>query len=127
MAKGEKTGGRKPGTPNLATSEIKVLARAHGAAAIDAAAKLAGLVIGDDGKPIGVAHSEQARIAALNVILERGYGKATQPLANEAENPVEAPSVIRIILVGPEDIKGERPLVTDRHNGRLNSIKRYQA
>ena len=34
------------------------------------------------------AKNEQTRIAAAKELLDRGYGKATQPLANDPENPL---------------------------------------
>lgn len=72
-----KTGGRQKGVPNKATAEIKEIARCYGPKAIKELAKLAGL--DKDGK--GKADSEQARIGALNAILDRGYGKAAQAIA----------------------------------------------
>lgn len=65
--------GRKPGVPNKATREIKGIAQQYGPDAVRELAKLAGLS-GDEGR----AESEQARIAALNAVLDRGYGKASQ-------------------------------------------------
>ena len=70
---GEHRGGRKPGTPNKATRDIRELAQVHSAEAVKELAKLAGLVKGTKG-----AESEQARIAALKELLDRGHGKATQ-------------------------------------------------
>jgi hypothetical protein len=81
--------GRKKGVPNKVTAEVKDIAQQYGAAAIEAAAKLAGLVVGKDGEPEGQAESEQARIAALNIILDRAYGKATQLVTGEDGGPVK--------------------------------------
>lgn len=99
MAKGKKTGGRVAGTPNKATHEVRDLARKYGPAAIEAAARLAGLVLvvapnkegdGEIEVPEGMAESEPARIAALQLILDRAYGKATQPLSGgDGEGPIE--------------------------------------
>lgn len=86
---GERRGGRVAGTPNKATVEIKDLAREWGPSAIGALAKLAGLHVGEDGMPLGMAESEQARIAAMTIILDRAYGKAAQPHTGEGgEGPV---------------------------------------
>lgn len=63
-----KTGGRKPGTPNKATADIKALAQVHGEQAIGT---LAGM-IGDTSLP------PAARVAAAKELLDRGYGKAGQ-------------------------------------------------
>ena len=59
--------------PNKATRDIKALAQVYTAKAIEELAKLAGMV---EGEP--KADSEQARIAALKELLDRGHGKATQ-------------------------------------------------
>jgi hypothetical protein len=71
MAIGRKTGGRVAGTPNRATADIKALAQEYTPEAIKALAKLAGLV--DDVPP---AESEQARVAAIKELLDRGHGKS---------------------------------------------------
>jgi phage terminase small subunit len=68
MAKGRKTGGRVAGTPNKSTAEIRDIAQQHGPAAIAEAARL-----------MLCAESEAARLTAIGIILERGYGKAVQP------------------------------------------------
>ena len=61
-----------PGGRPKAVEEIRELARAHCPGAI---AELARLAV--------EAKSESARIAAIRELLDRGYGKATQPLADE--------------------------------------------
>lgn len=63
-----KTGGRKAGTFNKTTADIKALAQDYGAAAI---AALAGMV-NDDAIP------PAARVSAAKELLDRGYGKASQ-------------------------------------------------
>jgi len=73
MAIGRKTGGRVAGTPNRATADIKAFAQEYTPKAIEALAKLAGLV--DDVPP---AESEQARVAAIKELLDRGHGKSIQ-------------------------------------------------
>ena len=69
MAAGIKTGGRKKGVPNKATAELKDLARQYTLPALQELARLA-----------IQAESEQARVAAIKELLDRGYGKATQPV-----------------------------------------------
>jgi hypothetical protein len=64
---GRKTGGRKKGTPNKATAEIKALAQLHAEAAMKELARLA-----------TGAESEAARVAAIKELFDRGFGKATQ-------------------------------------------------
>ena len=70
MAKGKKTGGRVAGTPNKSTLEIRELAKKHGPAAIRTAVSL-----------MMSADSDATRLAALKEILDRGYGKVSQPQA----------------------------------------------
>jgi hypothetical protein len=62
---GERRGGRKPGVPNKATAEVRLLAREHRPAAIKELARLA-----------TEARSGQARIAASNALLDRAYGRS---------------------------------------------------
>lgn len=76
--KGVKQGGRKPGTPNKATVEIKALAREYCA---DAMKELARLAIG--------AESEQARVSAIKELFDRGFGKATQTIGGDVDAPIE--------------------------------------
>jgi hypothetical protein len=67
MAKGRKTGGRVAGTPNKATAEVRDLARSYAPEAIRELARLAKEAV-----------SEQARVSAINSLLDRGYGKPSQ-------------------------------------------------
>ena len=66
--KGRKTGGRQKGAPNKATAEVKALAREYAPTALREIARLA-----------CEAESESVRVAACKEILDRAYGKATQP------------------------------------------------
>lgn len=90
MAKGFKTGGRVAGTPNKATAELKAIARQHAPEAIEA---LVNVIRSTD--------SDAARVAAIREMLDRGYGKATQLIGGDEDNPVR--TVTEIQLVGPED------------------------
>lgn len=98
MAKGQKTGGRTAGTPNKATSEVKVLAGKYGPDAIKALAGLAGLITTGKTKE---AESEAARVAALKEILDRAYGKASQPIAGDEDNPLRVINEIKRTIVRP--------------------------
>jgi hypothetical protein len=69
MALGRKTGGRKPGTPNKATAEIRDAAQRYTAEALETLRDI-----------MRAGTSEQARISAANSILDRGWGKPTQIL-----------------------------------------------
>lgn len=67
MPVGAKFGGRKKGTPNKATAEVKALAMEHTPAAIRGLAKLA-----------KTARSEMVRVAAWREILDRAVGRPAQ-------------------------------------------------
>jgi hypothetical protein len=69
--------GRKRGTPNKATAEIKELARQYSEEAVKELARLA-----------TNAESESARVAAIRELLDRGYGRATQPIGGDPDNPL---------------------------------------
>jgi hypothetical protein len=74
MAKGLKTGGRKHGSLNKVTAEVRNLARQHTAAAIK---RLAKLMQSEDGN---------VALAACKEILDRGHGKSAQAVL-AAVNP----------------------------------------
>jgi hypothetical protein len=74
-----KGAGRKPGSLGRATADIKAIARPYGAPAIAELARLAGLTA-EAG-----ALSEQTRVAALRELLDRGFGRATQHIAGDAD------------------------------------------
>ena len=82
---GERRGGRKAGTPNKATVELKELARQYTVEALEA---LLSVVRGQDGA---------AKVAAAREILDRGYGKASQVLAGDPDAPL---TVTQVQLVG---------------------------
>lgn len=55
-----------------------------------------------------------ARVSAANAILDRGWGKATQPLANGSDGPLELIHRIERVIVHPEKgsdqvVEMERP------------------
>jgi len=79
-----KTGGRQKGTPNKSTAQIKELAREYGPAAIERLAEKAGLLEHLGKMP---ADTDAAQIAAIKELLDRGYGKATQPISGDEEAP----------------------------------------
>jgi hypothetical protein len=69
--------GRKKGTPNRATKEIRELARQYGPDAIEC---LFGLMTS--------AKNEQTRLAAANSLLDRGFGRVSHEAATESEKTV---------------------------------------
>lgn len=80
---GERRGGRKKGTPNKATAEVKALARSYGPKAIEKLARLAGLLAEGE----GAAASEQAQVSAITQLLDRGYGKPAQVVEGSDDGP----------------------------------------
>lgn len=81
---GERRGGRKPGSRNKATAEIKELAMAFAPAAIAEAGRLS-----------KSAESETARLAAINIILDRAYGKPKQAMEHSGPDggPIQTADV----------------------------------
>ena len=77
---GERRGGRKAGTPNKCTSDLKELAREYTA---DALQTLVSVMAGGEGIPAA------AQVSAANAILDRGYGKPSQTI-DAGENIVGA-------------------------------------
>jgi hypothetical protein len=90
MAQGVKTGGRKAGTPNKATADIKAAAQAY---TEDALATLAQIMKAGE--------SEAARVAAANSILDRGFGKPRQSVDLDAQVKADF-STIELVGVSPE-------------------------
>jgi hypothetical protein len=64
--------GRKKGVPNKATADIKALAVKHAPAAIKELVRL-----------MTKAESEATRVAAAKELLDRGLGKAAQPIEGD--------------------------------------------
>jgi len=96
--KGQKTGGRKAGTQNKVQREDRKLAQKYGPKAIKEIATLAGLE-GTTGK----AENETTRLGALNALLDRAYGKPTQPIDGDGEGgAIQVINEIRRTIVRPE-------------------------
>ncbi len=74
MAKGFKTGGRKAGTLNKATADVRALAQQYAPEAVDELARLS-----------TEADSESARVAAIKELLDRSYGRAKQAMELSAD------------------------------------------
>ena len=81
VPKGVRIAGRQKGTPNKSTAEIKDLARAFGPQAVAELARIAGLTKGIPSE------NEQTRVAAIKELLDRGYGKSTQPISGDENGP----------------------------------------
>lgn len=67
--------GRKKGSPNKVTAEVRSIAQQYGEQAIKMLAEM--MLAGD---------SESARIAAAKEILDRAYGKASQVIEGPGEH-----------------------------------------
>ena len=76
---GERRGGRRRGTPNKATAEIKALASEHVPAIVKELVRLA-----------TKATNEATRVAAGKELLDRVFGKAPQALVGDPKNPLAA-------------------------------------
>ena len=72
MAKGRKTGGRRRGTPNKATAEIRGAAQQYTKEALEVLVQVA-----RNGQ------SDAARVSAACALLDRGHGRPTQAVAGE--------------------------------------------
>ena len=85
---GERRGGRQKGTPNKSTRELKAALQKHQDELIKA---LLDLTRSED---------ERVRLGAIQACLDRGWGKAAQPLTGEDG---EGPAIVRIerVIVDP--------------------------
>jgi hypothetical protein len=100
---GERRGGCKKGTPNRSTRAIKELAQKHGAEVIEELARIA-----------FTAESEFARVAAIKELLDRAYGKSTQPVAaNVLTGPSE--ELRRMLEEHDGETSGIQPVIEARH------------
>lgn len=84
--------------------EIRSLARSHTRTAIRV---LVGIMRSEDATPA-------ARVSAANAILDRGWGKATQPLENGSDGPLELVHRIERVIVHPESPDEVLPLQCKR-------------
>ena len=97
-----------PGGRGAVTADVRALAREHTAVAIQALFEIA-----------SCGRSEMARIAASDSLLDRGYGRPTQMLANDPENPFPA-GVQFYMPANPRDTEPVRAPVVAGGNGSGN-------
>ena len=74
-------------------TEIRSLARSHTRTAIRV---LVGIMRSEDATPA-------ARVSAANAILDRGWGKAAQPVENGEDQPLELVHRVERVIVHPKD------------------------
>ena len=73
--------GRPVGSISKTTAELKTLAQQHGAAIITKLAELSGVIPGN------AAESQAVQVQAMRELLDRGFGRSTQPLSGDTEAP----------------------------------------
>ena len=88
-----KTGGRQKGYVHPERESVRHLARQYGPAVIKRLAEMAGVV---DGFP--PAQSEVSQVAAMRELLDRGFGRAVQPLSSADGEPL----IVQILKFGTE-------------------------
>ena len=94
-------------------TEIKSLARTHTNLAI----KTLVHIMRDKEAP---AH---ARVMAANVILDRGWGKALQPIVSEDDNPIRLVHRIERVIVHPgEDVTMEAHIEESVQHGPVSVL-----
>lgn len=71
--------------PNKTVSEVKLIAQQYGADAITTLVDI-----------MQKSETDTARISAAKELLDRGYGKATQPLTGAGDSPL-IPAVIQFV------------------------------
>lgn len=85
-----KTGGRKIGSANKVGADVRALARQYTEEAVNTLADI-----------MRNGQSEQARATAAEKLLDRGYGKPSQVIGGDKENPLTMVHRIeRVILNG---------------------------
>ena len=85
------SGQGRPKGPNKTTRDIRELAQTYGPRVIIGLAQMAGLEPFPSSEP----PSEWARMTAYKELLDRAYGKSSQVLANDPDNPLTVQFVIR--------------------------------
>ncbi|UAB76974.1 hypothetical protein INR77_08950 [Erythrobacter sp. SCSIO 43205] len=89
-----KTGGRKKGTPNKATAEVKAAAAKYSPSALKTLAE----IMADVEQPAA------ARVSAANSLLDRAHGKPAQAITGG--NGDDMPFTISVVerrIVNPDD------------------------
>ena len=106
MAKGVKTGGRKAGTPNKSTANLREAAQQFTADALQTLVD----VMKDDAQPAA------ARISAATAILDRGHGP--QMHTETTISNVNAPTQIELVAFESDYLKRlQASILSEAENG----------
>ncbi len=89
---GERRGGRKTGTPNKATADVRVYAGKYTKEAIEGLVKLA-----------RTAESEQARVSSWREVLDRAVGRPAQAVTDPDGNALSIPAQVLIAISKASD------------------------
>lgn len=92
----------EPAAPVRVGAEIKELARQYGPDALQRVARLAGLVRDADGNVVGGAESETVAMRALEILMDRAYGKAVQGIEHSG---ADGGPILGVIMVPTKDGK----------------------
>ncbi len=90
-----RTGGRKAGTPNHATAEVKSIARQHGAEMISVLVSIA----------TNAKKADASRVMAAKELLDRGYGKSMQMISGPDEGPIQVESRLDTSNLSTEQLR----------------------
>lgn len=88
VPKGTRVGGRKKGTPNKVTADVKVAAQHYTTQALRVLSEIMN----------GSKHPAAARVSAANVLLDRGHGKPSQAVELDANMNVAVRRIEREII-----------------------------
>lgn len=88
MAKGRKTGGRKPGSKNILNADIRYLAQSYANTAIEV---LFGLMTNSK--------QDVVKISAARELLDRAYGKPSPMEAPKGEDEEAVPVLVKVEVI----------------------------
>ena len=79
-------------------ADIRSLARAHTVTALNVLKR----IMGSPKAPAS------ARVAAAQALLDRGWGKAPQPISGDEDNPLKIERVLRVIICAEPEGLGDQ-------------------
>jgi hypothetical protein len=99
--KRKKTGGRKKGTPNKVSTDLKALMRAKAPTIYRRLLKLTN-------------HADpNVRLRALELYTNRAWGRPEQPLTGDSDNPVVVSRIERVIVRAGQETAADKPAEPD--------------